>query len=331
MFFINKNKLPGKIINADGKPFRGKKAAPITKIFKTGIRAVDAFLTIGYGQKMAMFGHRGTGQLTFALMLINNSPADVNIVSLVCDDASCVFDFTDDEFISPEARKKTIIVCSTPNESVEQCKKNIEKAISLCEYYRDKGKDVLFVNYSIENVISAYSNFCLQKGEPFSKNGYPISMTYWYSKLMNRCVSNDKGTITTIIAKTGLQQNELDDEMINMVRKYSDGHIFLSRHNAEQDIFPAVDILGSISRYQSDLLSQNELNAIRKLRKIFSMYMENEEFFNSDNYIEGDVAENDLIKNTYEEIKSFIIQRRQTNSSLEETMQKLMLIASSID
>jgi len=347
--FYEQEPLLGRVIDSDGNPLDGgienysleemfseiapadsSEPAPITKIFKTGVRAVDAFITIGCGQKMGVFAENGCGASTFLSMILKNSEADINIVSLVANTVENAWSFINDWVKSePSIQRKTIVICSTPLDTAEKIKKNFETAISLCEYYRDKGKNVLFINDKTEPILNAVEKFAWESGEPACENDYRLAVTSWYQSWINRCKNNNKGTITTILTvnTTSVDKN---DKTVNIIRSATQGHVFLSRKVAEQNIYPAIDVLGSISRYQVNLLDNEQKAANMSVRKILALYREKAEFFNSDKYVVGKNPQIDLIARKYDEITSFIKQRVADNPSLEETLQGLVQLTSNI-
>lgn len=338
--------LLGRVIDSDGNPLDGKELdfplekifseispadssepAPITKIFKTGVRAVDAFITMGYGQKMAVFAHQGCGLSIFLGLILKNSQADINIVSLAANSVENAWSFINDSIKSDtKALRKTIVICSTPLDSTEKIKKNFETAVALCEYYRDKGKNVLFSCDMLELILNAAEKIAMENGEPACENDYRMSVKTWYQDLINRCKSNNKGTITTIMS-TIINSADKDNKTVNIIRANTQGHIFLSRKVAEQNIYPAIDILGCISLYQSKLVSEEQKTAAKNVRNLMVLYKEKEEFFKSDKYVAGQNPTDDFIIRKYNEITDFITQRVDENPTLEESLQSLVQLA----
>ena len=347
--FYEQEPLLGRVIDSDGNPLDGRELdfplekifseispavssepAPITKIFKTGVRAVDAFITMGYGQKMAVFAHQGCGLSSFLGLISKNSQADINIVSLVTKSIDDAWDYINNVIKSdPKALRKTIVICSTPLDSTEKIKKNFETAVALCEYYRDKGKNVLFSCDMLELILNAAEKIAQQNGEPACENDYRMSVKDWYQNLINRCKSNNKGTITTIIGAI-MNQADIDNKTINIIRSNIQGHIFLSRNIAEQNIYPAINILGSLSCYQSRLLSDGQKAAANNVRSLIALYKEKEAFFKRDKYVAGQNPTDDFSIRKYNEIIDFITQRLDENPTLEESLQGLAQLADGI-
>ena len=163
-------------------------------------------------------------------------------------------------------------------------------------------------------------------GEPACENDYRMSVKAWYQNLINRCKSNNKGTITTIMS-TIINSADKDNKTVNIIRANTQGHIFLSRKVAEQNIYPAIDILGSFSRYQSRLLSDGQMSASNNVRNLMVLYKEKEEFFKSDKYVAGQNPTDDFIIRKYNEIIDFLRQRLNENPTLEESLQGLAQLA----
>ncbi len=339
----------GRVIDSDGNPLDGKELdfplekifseispadssepAPITKIFKTGVRAVDAFITMGYGQKMTVFAHQGCGLSIFLGLILKNSQADINIVSLAASSVEDAWSFINDSIKSDtKALRKTIVICSTPLDSTEKIKKNFETAVALCEYYRDKGKNVLFSCDMLELILNAAEKIAMENGEPACKNDYRMSVKTWYQDLINRCKSNNKGTITTIMS-TIINSADKDNKTVNIIRANTQGHIFLSRKVAEQNIYPAIDILGCFSSYQARLLSDEQMSASNNVRNLMALYKEKEAFFKSYKYVAGQNPIDDFTIRKYNEIINFIRQRVDENPTLEESLQGLVQLAEDI-
>ena len=169
---------------------------------------------------MAVFAHRGCGLSSFLGLILKNSQADINIVSLVTNSVDDAWDFINAIIKSnTKALRKTIVICSTPLDSTEKIKKNFETAIAFCEYYRDKGKNVLFSCDMLELILNATEKIAQQNGEPACENDYRMSVKAWYQNLINRCKSNNKGTITTIIGAI-INSADKDNKTVNIIHYY---------------------------------------------------------------------------------------------------------------
>ena len=226
--------------------------------------------------------------------------------------------------------KKTVVVCSTPLDSAEKIMKNFETAVSLCEYYRDTGKNVLFLNYDFTEILDAAEKFAWEKKEPASENDCRLFVKSWYQNLINRCRNGENGTITSIIAKADFDASDKNLKIANILRISTSGHISLARKIAEQNIYPSVYVIGSVSGFQSELLTDEQKAAAAFVRKLLILYNEKEKFYKSGEYAAGQNPEDDFIVHANEKINSFIKQPVCENPDFEESLRKLLQLVSEI-
>ncbi len=241
---------------------------PVDQVFVTGVRSIDAFLTLGLGQKICVIAEPGVGKSMLLSMLGRSESTDVTVVGLIGERGREVGEVVSDTLRIGSA-SKTVIVASTGDESPARRVLAAHTATAIAEYFRSIGLNVLLEIDSLTRLLRAYRELGLALGELPVRRGYPPSAFSELPKLIERAGTSEAGTITAIY--TVLASNDLDqDPMVEEVRGLTDGHIVLSAELAERDHYPAVDILASISRLQSRLLKREVLDQTRFLRRLLS-------------------------------------------------------------
>ncbi len=235
---------------------------PVDSVFSTGIRAIDAFITLGRGQRLGVFAEPGVGKSTLLGMIASHSSAEVNVIGLIGERGREVREFIE-QTIDPETRKRTVLVISTSDESAMQRISAALTATRVAEYFRDQGKNVLLQMDSLTRLFRAYREVGLAAGELPVRRGYPPSVFTRLPRLIERAGTNDKGSITALY--TILLSADLDeDPMVEEVKGLTDGHLILSRELAEQNHYPAIDVVSSLSRLQNKLFSTEPLKQALK-------------------------------------------------------------------
>ena len=273
--------IDGSPLNLEGaiwRPVEGPPPGPferpiITEMFSTGVRAIDACMTFGCGQRMGLFAGSGVGKSTLLGMIARNSDADVNVVALIGERGREVKEFVEDA-LGPEGMKKSVLVCSTGDQPPLIRQKCLLTATSVCEYFRDQGKKVFLMTDTITRCAMAGREVGLSIGEPPTMKGYPPSIFSWLQKALERAGNSPKGSITAFYTVL-MEGDDINDPIVDTVRGITDGHIFLSRKVAESNHYPAIDVLGSISRLMSAIASPEHKQAAAKMRALMSMYREN--------------------------------------------------------
>jgi FliI/YscN family ATPase len=237
----------------------------IDQVFETGIKAVDGFLTLGRGQRIAIFSEPGVGKTSLLSSLVKNSDADVNVIALIGERSREIREFIEDSLDS-ETRARSVLVASTSSESAVSRTNAALIATAIAEYFCEQGKNVLLTFDSLTRLFRAYREVGLARGEIPIRNGYPPSAYESLPKLIERAGNTPKGSITAIYSVL-LSGSLEEDPMVEEVKGLTDGHIILDRKIAEQGQYPAVNVLKSLSRLQNNLVSKEHLNAVRELRK----------------------------------------------------------------
>jgi flagellum-specific ATP synthase len=291
----------------------------VTERIVTGVRAIDGLLSVGRGQRLGIFAGSGVGKSTLLGMIARNTNADVNVVALIGERGREVNDFIAND-LGPEGMAKTVLVVSPSNSPPLARLRGAYTATAVAEYFRDQGLDVMLLFDSITRFARAQREIGLAIGEPPATRGYTPSVFDSMPKLLERCGTSDKGTITgfyTIL----VDGDDMDEPVSDAVRGILDGHIVLSRRLAEANHYPAIDVLGSISRLAPEVTGPFTRKAAGIIRRHIAVYNENEDLINVGAYHGGTnpAIDEAIAKKT--SIDDFLIQEVGEKSSIAETCQ----------
>jgi len=329
--------IDGRPMNTEGAIWRTIEGPPpgpferpiITEMFSTGVRAIDACMTFGCGQRMGLFAGSGVGKSTLLGMIARNSDADVNVVALIGERGREVKEFIEDS-LGPEGMKKSVIVCSTGDQPPLIRQKCLLAATSVCEYFRDKGKKVFLMTDTVTRCAMAGREVGLSVGEPPTMKGYPPSIFSWLQKAMERAGNSPKGSITAFYTVL-MEGDDINDPIVDTVRGITDGHIFLSRKVAEANHYPAIDVLGSISRLMTSITSDEHKEAAAKMRKILALYRENKDLIDVGMYQPGTNPKLDIAIEMMPQINAFLQQKTSDSVNMQNTIDTLVNMMANVD
>ena len=341
--------LLGRLINPMGEPIDGKpldttnamwrsiEGPPpgpferpiITEMFSTGVRAIDGCMTMGCGQRLGLFAGSGVGKSTLLGMIARNSDADVNVVALIGERGREVKEFIEDS-LGVEGMKKSVIVCSTGDQPPLIRQKALLAATAVCEYFRDQGKKVFLMTDTVTRCAMAGREVGLSIGEPPTMKGYPPSIFSWLQKVLERAGNSPKGSITALYTVL-MEGDDISDPIVDIVRGIVDGHIFLSRKVAESNHYPAIDVLGSISRLMSAIASPAHKAAAGKMRALLSLYRENKDLIDVGMYQPGSNPKLDIAIEMMPQINAFLQQRTSDIVSMDSTINTLVEMMANVD
>ncbi len=313
----------------DGPPPDAFDRPIITEMFSTGVRAIDSCLTFGCGQRMGLFAGSGVGKSTLLGMIARNSDADVNVVALIGERGREVKEFVEDA-LGEEGMKKSVLVCSTGDQPPLIRQKCLHTATTVCEYFRDQGKKVFLMTDTVTRCAMAGREVGLSIGEPPTMKGYPPSIFSWLQKVLERAGNSPKGSITAFYTVL-MEGDDINDPIVDTVRGITDGHIFLSRKVAESNHYPAIDVLGSISRLMSAIATPEHKEAAAKMRKILSLYRENKDLIDVGMYQQGSNPKLDIAIEMIPQVNAFLQQRTTDSVSMDNTISTLIQMMSGVD
>ena len=313
----------------EGPPPRPFERPIITEQFSTGVRAIDACMTMGCGQRLGLFAGSGVGKSTLLGMIARNSDADVNVVALIGERGREVKEFVEDS-LGEEGMAKSVLVCSTGDQPPLIRQKALLTATAVCEYFRDQGKKVFLMTDTVTRCAMAGREVGLSLGEPPTMKGYPPSIFSWLQKVLERAGNSPKGSITALYTVL-MEGDDISDPIVDIVRGIVDGHIFLSRKVAESNHYPAIDVLGSISRLMSAIATPEHKEAAAKMRKILAMYRENKDLIDVGMYQPGSNPKLDTAIQMMPQVNAFLQQRTSDSVTMETTIQTLVDMMRNVD
>lgn len=316
-------------VSADGAPPDAFDRPIIKTMFSSGVRAIDSCLTLGCGQRMGLFAGSGVGKSTMLGMIARNSDADVNVVALIGERGREVKEFIEDA-LGEEGLKKSVLVCSTGDQPPLIRQKCLLTATAVCEYFRDQGKKVFLMTDTITRCAMAGREVGLSIGEPPTMKGYPPSIFSWLQKALERTGNSPKGSITALYTVL-MEGDDINDPVVDTVRGIVDGHIFLSRKVAEMNHYPAIDVLGSISRLATAITTQEQQEAASKMRKILAIYRENKDLIDVGMYQQGTNPRLDVAIEMMPQVNAFLQQKVSESVNMDNTIQTLISMMADVD
>jgi flagellum-specific ATP synthase len=306
----------------DADPPDPVKRPRVTEILRVGIRAIDGLLTIGRGQRMGIFAGSGVGKSTLMGMIARNAEADVNVIGLIGERGREVRDFIE-ESLGEEGMKKSVVVVATSDQPPLIRLKASFVATAIAEYFRDKDMRVILMMDSVTRFAYAQRDVGLATGEPPTTRGYTPSVFALLPKLMERSGTAEVGSITgfyTIL----VEGDDFNEPISDQSRSILDGHIILSRDVAAKNHYPAIDVLHSVSRLMTNLVSDEHKEAAAKLREILARYSEAEDLINIGAYVKGSNPKIDDAISKIDQVNEFLKQGTFEQIEFEEMLDQLM-------
>ncbi len=292
-----------------------------------GVKAIDSFMTIGKGQRVGIMSGSGVGKSTLLGMFARNSSADMNVIALIGERGREVREFLENA-LGAEGLSKSVLVVATAEQPPLVKIKAAQVAITLAEYFRDSGRDVLFMLDSITRIAMAQREVGLAIGEPPATRGYTPSVFALMPKLLERAGNSDKGTMTGLYSVL-VEGDDFNEPISDTVRGILDGHIALSRSLAQRNHFPAVDVLSSISRVMIEIVSKEHQKAAGELRDLLAVYEKNSDLINIGAYVPGTDPKVDRAIALIDRINKFLQQGIEEKINPAETIKELIEISKS--
>ncbi len=335
------NHLLGRILDGLGRPMdhrgplpagerRSIYAAPpdplsrqrITQPISTGVRAIDALLTLGKGQRVGIFAGSGVGKSTLLGMIARNTNADVNVIGLVGERGREVREFIEKDLQEAGLKRSVVVVATSDQPALIRVKASLV-ATTIAEFFRDQGLDVMLMMDSITRVAMALREIGLTIGEPPTTRGYTPSVFAFMPQLLERAGTARRGSITGLYTVL-VEGDDMNEPVADTARGILDGHIVLSRRLAAAGHYPAIDVLESISRVMSDITSEEHRQAATRLMDTLATYKEAEDLINIGAYVKGSNPKVDYSIKKINAINQFLRQNINESSRLEESVQALI-------
>jgi len=333
--------LLGRILDGNGNPLDGKGPIPtgvdypifgtsvnplnknrVREPLDVGIRAINALLICGKGQRLGIMAGTGIGKSILLGMAARNTSADVNVVALIGERGREVREFIE-ENLGEEGLKKSVVVVAASDQPPLVRLRGAFIAHTIAEYFRDRNKDVLLMMDSVTRFALAQREIGLFVGEPPTTRGFTPSVFSLLPKLMERAgTSSGKGTITGLYTVL-VEGDDLTEPISDSVRAILDGHIVLSRRLASHNHYPAIDVLESISRLMIDVVSKEQNDLAVKFKDILATYREAEDLINIGAYTQGSNPKIDLAVQKIEAFNQYLRQDMSEASSMRDSLSML--------
>jgi flagellum-specific ATP synthase len=301
------------------------KRKEITDPITLGVKSIDGFTTVGRGQRVGIFAGSGVGKSTTLGMIARNTEADLSVIALIGERGREVQDFIDNS-LGPEGMKRSIVVVSTSEQPALMKIKAALVATTIAEYFRKEGKNVMLMMDSLTRVAMALREVGLAVGEPPTSRGYTPSVFAFMPKLLERSGTSETGSITGLYTVL-VEGDDMNEPVADMVRGLLDGHIVLSRELAHQNHFPAVDVLGSISRLMVQITDKAHREAAGKIRDLMAVYQRSEDLINIGAYVPGSNPKLDAAVNLKPEIDRLLKQDVTENAPYAQTVEQILKLA----
>ncbi|NRA60068.1 MAG: flagellar protein export ATPase FliI [Psychrobium sp.] len=312
-----------KYVSGKAKPINPLARRPIEQPLDVGIRAINTMLTVGKGQRMGLFAGSGVGKSVLLGMMTRGTSADVIVVGLVGERGREVKEFIE-EILGVEGRKRSVVVAAPADTSPLMRLKACETAVTIAEYFRDQGMEVLLLMDSLTRFAQAQREIALAIGEPPATKGYPPSVFAKLPQLVERAGngSGSQGSITAFYTVL-TEGDDLQDPIADASRAILDGHIVLSRKLAESGHYPAIDIEASISRVMPMVVSEQHLNYARLVKQNYSLYQQNKDLIAIGAYVAGADPKVDKAIQFYPVIEAFCQQTMKESHPYDEALTAL--------
>lgn len=334
-------KMLGKVFDGLGRPLDGGSALSdceevplmgyslnpinrrrIHKPLDVGVRAINGLLTVGQGQKIGIFAGSGVGKSVLLGQMARFTSADVNVIALIGERGREVREFLERD-LGEEGLKRSVVFVATSDMSPLARKRGAMYALSVAEYLRSKGLNVLFMMDSLTRFAMAQREIGLAIGEPPTSKGYTPSVFSLLPSMLERLGNDDgKGSITGIMTVL-VEADDLNDPIGDAARSILDGHIVLSRDLATKNHYPAIDVLASASRTMPEVTKTDHIEAAGNLRKTLAIYKEAEDLVNIGAYSKGTNPSIDYSIEKIGQINQYLCQQVQENAPMNHSVAQL--------
>lgn len=289
----------------------------IQQPFRTGVKAMDVFTPCGRGQRLGIFAGSGVGKSTLLGMIASQAEADVNVIALIGERGREVREFLEKD-LTDAGRRKSVVVVATSNQPAIARLKGAFMAMSIAEYFRDHGQNVLLMMDSVTRFAMAQREIGLAVGEPPATRGYTPSVFSLLPRLLERAGTGESGSITGLFTVL-VEQDDMNDPIADAVRSILDGHIVLTRELATQNHYPAIDVLDSVSRLTRDLTTGEQQDLVGRARETLAVYRRNQDLIHIGAYPHGSNALIDQAIELHEPLNQFLRQPVREGHSLGDS------------
>lgn len=335
--------LLGRVIDGLGKPIDGKgelsceepiliyrsptnpmQKKMITEPLDLGIRSINALLTCGKGQRIGIFAGSGVGKSVLLGMIARHTSADVNVIGLIGERGREVREFIERDL--KDGIKHSVVVVATSDTPPLIRVRAAYLTVAIAEYFRDKGYDVLLMMDSLTRFAMAQREIGLAIGEPPTSKGYTPSVFSHLAKLLERCGNGEGDGTMTAIYTVLVEGDDLEDPVADSCRAILDGHIVLSRKLADSNLYPAVDVLRSVSRLMKNIVPREQIELSSRIVEILSEYERAEDLINIGAYVQGSNKKVDYAISMIDKVRLFLRQDVDEKVTIEDSVNAMRII-----
>lgn len=319
----------GALIADEYRPVLGNAVQPLDRMrikqhLSVGVRTIDGLLTCGKGQRLGIFAGSGVGKSTLLGMMARNTTADINVIGLIGERGREVREFIEND-LGEEGLARSVVVVATSDQPALVRLRAAMVATTIAEYFRDLGNDVLFMMDSVTRFAMAQREVGLAVGEPAAMRGYTPSVFSLLPRLLERTGPGKNGTITAFYTVL-VDGDDMNEPITDAVRGILDGHIVLSRNLANKNHYPAIDVLSSISRLMSSIISDSHKKSANEIKTILSIYKDSEDLINIGAYQKGSSKEIDLAIEKIDAINEFLMQSTNEHKDFDTIIDEMSKI-----
>jgi flagellum-specific ATP synthase len=294
---------------------------PIAEPLDVGVRAINALLTLGKGQRIGLFAGSGVGKSTLLGMMTRHTEADVIVVALVGERGREVREFVE-EILGKQGLARAIVVATPADYPPLMRVHGAWRATAIAEHFRSQGLDVLLLMDSLTRFAQAQREIGLAVGEPPVSKGYPPSVFSLLPALVERAGNAERGSITAVYTVL-VEGDDHSDPIADAARAILDGHIVLSREVADSGLFPSIDIEASVSRAMLNIVDATQLAVTRALKELYSTHRRNRDLIALGAYERGSDPKIDRAIAAHEPLRDFLRQPQQHKVSMEDSLRAL--------
>jgi flagellum-specific ATP synthase len=320
---LDESALPSglKSFSTENEPPNPMNRPRISDPISTGVRSIDSLLTVGNGQRVGIFAGSGVGKSTLLGMIARNCEADINVIALIGERGREVREFIEKD-LGPEGLERSILVVATSDQPALMRIKGAMTATAIAEFFREQGKNVLFMMDSVTRVAMAQREIGLATGEPPTTKGYTPSVFALLPRLLERTGTSKKGSITSFYTVL-VDGDDFNEPISDTARGILDGHFILDRQLANKGHFPAINILKSVSRVMGDITIPSHRNAAERIKELLATYNDNEDLISIGAYKRGSSKKIDKAIEMNPEIIQFLKQATNEKIGMQDSIDTL--------
>lgn len=305
-------------------PMLPQARARVTQQLATGVRAIDALLTFGIGQRVGIMAGTGVGKSVLLGQITRWAQADVVVMALIGERSREISDFIDTELAGP-ARARTVTVAVPASDAMLCRVRGAQRAFAIAEWFRNQGRQVLLILDSLSRVVHGAREVALARGEPSGSRGYPPFALQLIADLAERAGGDRRtGGSITLVATVLAESDDRADPVVDAARGVMDGHVLLSRRLAGRGQFPAIDLVSSASRVMIDVVTDAHNRAAQRFRRMVALIEENRDLVLMGAYAAGQDAELDLALALQPVLAAFMAQDRGQSTDWHDNISTLL-------